>query len=242
MLPASAVPDDPGKPVYLDPAALQTPAVALANAAREALRMADVVEKMLAGTQASFHGDNRHLVAEMSRMDDIVDSLHQALQRYITAIARESLGEAEARRLSEVQSFAINLEHIGDIIDKNVSELAAKRLRLKLSLSPEGLDEIDTMYAQLLEHLRLAVAVFMSNDVAAARRLVAEKEQFRELERISTEKHFARVREGRKASIETSGLHLDLVRDLKRIEAHLAATAYPLLERTGALRSTRLAS
>jgi phosphate:Na+ symporter len=242
VFPAGPVPDDPAKPLYLEPAALQNPAVALANAAREALRMADVIEKMLAGTQATFHGDDRHLVAETSRMDDIVDRLHEALQRYIAAIAREGLNEREARRLTEVQSFAINLEHIGDIIDKNITELAAKRMRLKLSLSPEGMAEIDAMYAQLLEHLRLAVAVFMSNDVDAARRLVAEKEQFRELERISTEKHFARVREGRKASMETSGLHLDVVRDLKRIEAHLAATAYPLLERTGALKPTRLAS
>jgi phosphate:Na+ symporter len=242
MLPARPSADDPAKPLYLDPAALQTPAVALANAAREALRMADVVERMLANTQATFHGDNRHLIDEARRMDDIVDRLHEALQRYIAAIAHEGLNDAEARRLAEVQSFAINLEHIGDIIDKNITELSAKRLRLKLSLSPEGLAEIDAMYARLLDHQRLAVAVFMSNDSEAARRLVAEKEQFRELERSSTERHFARVREGLKASIETSGLHLDVVRDLKRIDAHLAATAYPLLERTGALKPTRLAS
>jgi phosphate:Na+ symporter len=241
-LPARAESADPAKPLYLDPAALQTPAVALANASREALRMADVIEKMLSGTQTTFHGDNRHLVAETSRMDDVVDRLHEALQRYIAQIAHEGLSETEARRLAEVQSFAINLEHIGDIIDKNLTELSAKRLRLKLSLSPEGLEEIDAMYAQLLDHQRLAVAVFMSNDIDAARRLVAEKEQFRDLERVSTEKHFARVREGRQASIETSGLHLDVVRDLKRIDAHLAATAYPLLERCGALKPTRLAS
>jgi phosphate:Na+ symporter len=242
FLPARAPADDPAKPLYLDPAALRTPAVALANASREALRMADVVEKMLASTQATFHGDDRHLVDETRRMDDVVDRLHEALQRYIAAIAHEGLSDSEARRLAEVQSFAINLEHIGDIIDKNITELSAKRLRLKLSLSDEGLAEIDAMYAQLLDHQRLAVAVFMSNDSEAARRLVAEKEQFRELERNSTERHFARVREGRKASIETSGLHLDVVRDLKRIDAHLAATAYPLLERTGALKPTRLAS
>jgi phosphate:Na+ symporter len=242
FLPARAVSDDPAKPIYLDQAALETPAVALTNAAREALRMADVVEKMLAGTQATFHNDDRHRLEETRRMDDIVDRLHEALQRYIAAIAHEGLSEAEAQRLAEVQSFAINLEHIGDIIDKNITELSAKRLKLKLSLSDEGLSEIDEMYAQLIDHQRLAVAVFMSNDVAAARRLVAEKEQFRELERISTERHFARVREGVKASIETSGLHLDVVRDLKRIDAHLAATAYPLLERTGALKPTRLAS
>jgi phosphate:Na+ symporter len=197
---------------------------------------------MLAGTQTTFHGDDRHLVAETSRMDDIVDRLHEALQKYIAAIAREGLNDAEARRLTEVQAFAINLEHIGDIIDKNLTELAAKRMRLKLSLSPEGLAEIDAMYAQLLDHLRLAIAVFMSHDEDAARRLVAEKERFRDLEKVSTEKHFARVREGRVASIETSGLHLDVVRDLKRIEAHIAATAYPLLERTGALKPSRLAS
>ncbi|MGH6926177.1 MAG: Na/Pi cotransporter family protein [Propylenella sp.] len=242
VLPPKSAPDDPAKPLYLDSAALQTPSVALANAAREALRIADIVERMLAGTQATFHGDDRHLVEETSRLDDTVDRLHQALQAYIAAVAREGLSEVEARRLTEVQAFAINLEHIGDIIDKNITELAAKRLRLKLSLSPEGLAEIDAMYSRLLEHLRLAVAVFMSSDTDAARRLVAEKEQFRELERASTERHFARVREGRRVSIETSGLHLDVVRDLKRIDAHLAATAYPLLERTGVLKPTRLAS
>jgi phosphate:Na+ symporter len=239
---AKPVLDDPSRPLYLDPNAVDSPAVALTNAAREALRMADVVEKMLKGTQATFHGDDRHLIASTRQMDDIVDRLHEALQHYIAAIAREVLNDNEARRLAEVQAFAINLEHIGDIIDKNISGLSAKRMKLKLSLSEEGLAEIDAMYERLIEHLRLAVAVFISSDLEAARRLVEEKEQFRELERSSTEKHFARVREGRKASIETSGLHLDVVRDLKRIDAHLAATAYPLLERFGVLKPTRLAS
>ncbi len=242
LLPARAMPDDPSKPIYLDPGAVDTPAVALANAAREALRMADVVEKMLKGTRQTFHSDDRHLLAATRQMDDIVDRLHEALQRYIAAVARGSLNNDEARRLSEIQSFAINLEHVGDIIDRNITELSSKRMKLKLSLSAEGLAEIDAMYDQLLDHLRLAVAVFMSSDTEAARRLVAEKEHFRELERNSTERHFARVREGRRASIETSGLHLDVVRDLKRIDAHLASTAYPLLERTGALKPTRLAS
>jgi phosphate:Na+ symporter len=242
IFPAGPLPGDPAKPLYLDPAALSTPAVALANAARETLRIVDVVEKMLAGTQDALHGDDRHRIAETSRMDDVVDRLHEALQGYLVAIAHEGLSDAEARRLAEVQAFALNLEHVGDIIDRNITELVTKRMRLKLSLSPEGMAEIDAMYAQLSDHLRLAVAVFMSSDTDAARRLVAEKEQFRDLERNSTERHFARVREGRIASIETSGLHLDMVRDLKRIEAHLAATAYPLLERSGALKPTRLAS
>ncbi len=233
---------DPTAPQYLDRSALDTPTVALSNASREVLRMADVVESMLAGAQSALHNDDRKLIAGTSRMDDQVDRLHQALQHYLSSIAQRGLSEDESRRLSEVQAFAINLEHIGDIIDRNLSELIAKRMRLKLSLSAEGLAEIDAMFSRLLDHLRLSVAVFMSSDLGAARKLVAEKEEFRDLERDSTERHFLRVREGHVASIETSGLHLDLVRDLKRIDAHLAATAYPLLERSGTLKRTRLVS
>jgi phosphate:Na+ symporter len=242
LLPRRELPPDPSVPQYLDRDNIDVPAVALTSASREVLRMADVVESMLTGARAALHADDRKRIAETARRDDVVDRLHQELQSYVALVAEQGLTGEEEQRLSEVQAFAINLEHVGDIIDRNLSELITKCIRLKLSLSPEGLDEIDGMFSRLLDHLRLAVAVFMSNDVSAARRLVAEKEQFRELERESTERHFLRVRAGRPASVETSGLHLDLVRDLKRIDAHLAATAHPLLERIGVLRSTRLAS
>ena len=33
------------------------------------------------------------------------------------------MGEAESRRCSDVLSFSVNLEHVGDIIDKSLSEL-----------------------------------------------------------------------------------------------------------------------
>ncbi|HTT79137.1 MAG TPA: Na/Pi cotransporter family protein, partial [Stellaceae bacterium] len=77
-------------------------------------------------------------------------------------------------------------------------------------------------------------------DARAARRLLGEKEVFRNLEAGATQAHFARIRAGRVESAETSALHLDVLRDLKRINAHLAAAAYPVLERRGELLSTRL--
>ncbi len=147
----------------------------------------------------------------------------------------------ETKRASEIIAFAINLEHIGDIIDNSLTELCSKRIRHRLNLSDEGLGEIDDLFGKLDGHLRLAVAVFMFADTGAARRLVAGKEKFRDLERQTTAAHFERVRDGRPESVETSGIHLDIVRDVKRIESHIAATAYPLLEETGELRRSRLA-
>lgn len=240
LLPEQAASQDPSTPLYLDRSALETPSAALSNAAREVLRMTDVVDTMLQGSQEVFRSNDRERVIEISQMDDILDRLHREIHRYIAAIGRDALEDEEWGRVSEILALAINLEHIGDIIDKNLMELASKKIKLRLSLSREAVDEVDDMHKRLLDHLQLAIAVFMHSDGRAARRLVAEKEQFRELERAATHRHFVGVQEGRADSVETNGLVLDIVRDLKRIDAHIAATAYPLLERSGELKPSRL--
>jgi phosphate:Na+ symporter len=96
------------------------------------------------------------------------------------------------------------------------------------------------MLQRLAKNTRTAAAVFMTDDSRAARELLGEKEVFRDLETRATEAHFARIRAGRVESVETSALHLDMLRDLKRINAHIAAAAYPVLEKRGELLSSRL--
>jgi len=92
----------------------------------------------------------------------------------------------------------------------------------------------------VLEQMRLAVTVFVTRDLALAKTLMAEKDHIRTAERQATESHFQRLREGKVASIETSALHLDILRDLKRVAAHLTSVALPILEAHGALRTSRL--
>ncbi|MBZ6075080.1 Na/Pi cotransporter family protein [Microvirga puerhi] len=232
---------DPSVPQYLDSDALDTPSVALSNAAREVLRMADIVETMLRGSQDLFHEGDVSRVDAISRTDDVVDRLYSAVRRYLSSINHEALSDEEAKRLSDILAFAINLEHVGDIIDKNLMELAAKRIKNHLRLPKDSLADIDNMHAKLLEHLQLAASVLMFQDIGSARRLVAEKEGFRDLERAITQRHFEQLRSGKVVG-DTSALQLDIVRDLKRIEAHIAATAHSLLEQTGDLKPSRLTS
>jgi len=241
-LPPLADPANPATPRYLDEGALGMPALALANAAREALRMADVLEAMLQDSEAAFRDGDRDRAAAIGQRDDILDSLHAAIHRYLAAVSQDGLTEKEARRLAEILGFAINIEHAGDILDKNLMELAQKRVRLAIPLPSAALDEIGTMHRRLTESVHLAAAVFMSSDTEAAQRLVGDKESFRDVERSAHARHLARLRDGDPAVVEGSGIELDVVRDLKRIGAHLAAIAYPLLEREGRLRPTRLAS
>ena len=240
LLPPPASQPDPSVPIYLDPGAISTPSLALTCAARETLHMGDFVETMLRQSITALISSDRKLVATIEQMDNTVDRLHEAIKLYVTQITRESLDESDARRAMEIIAFAINLEHIGDIIDKNLMELATKKIKSHYKFSEEGAAELQEFHRHVMEGLKLAQSVFMSNDMKIARQLVAEKVAVRELERIAAENHFERLREGRPASIETSSLHLDVLRDFKRIYSHISAAAYPILEAAGELQPSRL--
>lgn len=241
LFPEKLQASDPGVPQYLDKDALDTPSVALSNAAREVLRMVDTVDAMLRSSQDLFREDDISRVDQVSRTDDVLDRLFSAIRRYLSSINHEALNESEAKRLSDILAFAINLEHVGDIIDKNLMELAAKRIKNHLRLPKDSLEDITSMHAKLLEHLQLAASVLMFQDIGSARRLVSEKERFRDLERAVAQKHLDQLRSGRTAG-DTGTLQLDIVRDLKRIEAHIASTGHSLLEQSGELKPSRLTS
>jgi phosphate:Na+ symporter len=240
LLPARAKPTDLSTPLYLDEAALATPSVALVCAARETLHIGDIVETMLRQTMVALLTDNRELIADICRMDDAVDKLDEAVKLYVTKITRDSLGERDGQRAMEIISFSINLEHVGDIIDKNLMELAAKKIKQKLAFSKEGAAELSAFHQEVLDNLKLGFSAFLSGDVAIARKLIAEKAELRAAEFVAAESHLARLREGRPESIESSSLHLDILRDLKRIHSHICSAAYPVLERLGELTPSRL--
>lgn len=232
LLPDRKASIDPAAPRYLDESALDTPSLALANAARETLRMGDTVEAMLKQVMTALMTNNRALVSEVARMDNIVDSLDEAIKLYLTKLTRSNLDDTEAKRAMDILSFSINLEHVGDIIEKNLSELAAKKIKRNVQFSDDGATEIDEFHRRILENLRLAFGVFMSGDVSGARKLVAEKSQLRSVELTAAERHLERLREGRPETLETTSLHLDVLRDLKRINSHICSVAYPALEDT----------
>jgi phosphate:Na+ symporter len=240
LLPARAMPADPSTPVYLDSAARETPAIALAGAAREALRMADTFEAMLRGAlDALDHGDRKQ-VGVTKGLDDVLDHLNRAIKVYLTELDPDSLDDDDNRRLGEILAFITNLEHAGDIVERSLIAIAAKRLKRGLAFSVEGQAEIRAMLERLIGNVQTAAAVFMTDDARAARRLIGEKEVFRDLEARATESHFVRIRAGRVESVETSALHLDVLRDLKRINAHVAAAAYAVLQKRGELLPSRL--
>jgi phosphate:Na+ symporter len=239
LLPERKQPTDPYAPRHLDEAALPTPPLALANAARETLRMGDLVETMLRNVMTALLDNDRKLVADVSRLDNAVDRLNEAIKLYITKLTRDALDDRDGRRAMEIISFTINLEHIGDIVDKNLCELAAKKIKKRYQFSAEGAAELTSFHKQVLDSLQAAFGIFMTGDVEAARKLLRQKSELRQAELAAADRHFERLREGRPETLETTSLHLDVLSDLKRIHSHICSVAYPVLEAAGELRRDR---
>ena len=239
-MPTKTDDENPAKPRYLDPSALATPALAIGNAVREAMRIGDVIEQMLTGMLTVLKTNDRELAEKLRKLDDVVDKLYTAVKLYLTQISREALDEKEGRRWADIVSFTINMEQVGDIVERIVIDLEEKKIDKGRNFSDAGMQEICDLHARLVANLRLGMSVFLHGDLKSAQQLLAEKVLFRDLERSYANSHISRLMDNTAQSIETSSLHLDMISDLKRINSHICSIAYPILEEAGVLAKTRL--
>jgi phosphate:Na+ symporter len=204
------------------------------------MRIGDVVEDMLNGMLQVIKSNNRELASRLRKKDDVVDELYTAVKLYLTQVSREALDEKESRRWADIVSFTINMEQVGDIIERVLTDIEDKKIAKHRSFSDAGMAEICDLHARLVANLRLAMSVFLHGDLKSAQELLAQKVLFRDLERAYADTHLARLAGNTLESIETSSLHLDLISDLKRINSHICSVAYPILEDAGVLARTRL--
>ena len=240
LLPKAESSLDNQRPRHLDPVALATPSLAISCAAREALHQADVVETMLRGLVTVLRDNDLELAKRLREMDDTVDELYSAIKFYLTQISREALSEREGRRWTDIVSFTINMEQIGDAIERALQDVEDKKIRKNRRFSDAGMAEICHLHERLLSNLRLGMSVFLGGNVRDAQKLLEEKARFRELELEYAANHIGRLQDNTPQSIETSSLHLDLIGELKRINSHICSIAYPILESAGVLAATRM--
>jgi len=240
LLPLQANKGPLDRPNHLDPSALATPSLAISCAAREAMHQADVVETMLRGVVTVIKTNDLKLAQDLRKLDDTVDGLYSSIKYYLTKISRQQLSEAESRRWTDIISFTINMEQIGDTVERVLLDIEDKKIRKGRDFSEAGMAEIAELHARLLDNLRLGMSVFLNGNVRDAQRLLEEKVRFRNMERAYAATHLDRLSGLSQQSMDTSALHLDLISDLKRINSHICSIAYPILDGAGVLAPSRL--
>lgn len=224
----------------LDEAALANARQAIANGERELMRLAETVEVMAAGVIDMFRTETPGDLAHLARLDDRVDARHSAIKLYLARVMAGPITAPEALRCQELITAGVRLEQIADIVVRNIAASIAKKRERGLDFTEDGWQELSGMHEEVMANGRLAFNVVVSRDVATAREIVEGKDRMREREKAATARHFERLRDGSTRSIETSTIHLDLIRDLKEINSLFAAIAYPVLEENGQLHGSRL--
>lgn len=238
LVPDQTEPDS--APKYLDAQELSTPVVALASATREVLGVGDLIERMLIRVSEAFEHRDASKLAEIPALEERVDRLQQAVKVYLSKLGREGLNDENARRSIVVIDYAINLEHMGDIIEKGLLEQVTKQISLGLKFSDDGHQELRKLFDLTIDNLRVAQTIFVTRDFNLARQMMEVKVEVRRMEKQSSERHLERLRDGRADSLQTSSLHLDMLRDLKRINAHIVSVAHPILDESGLLIESRV--
>lgn len=222
--------DDIKKARYLNFKDLNTPSVALAAATRETLRMADIVQEMLEDTMRVFKTNDMMLLEQVRDKDDVIDHIYEQIKIYMAKLSQEIMDPKEAQRYVQVLTFSTNIEHAGDVIDKNLMPLGMKKIKRQINFSDEGLKEISQIHRMVMDSVQLAQSVFVSNDVGMAKKLIQAKRIIREAEMAGMSTHIERLGDGVPETIATSSLHVDIIRDYRRINSYMCTVAYPLVD------------
>jgi phosphate:Na+ symporter len=230
LVPQAPTEETPFRTKYLDERAREQPSLALGQAHREALRMADVTQAMLRDALLAFRSDNLAMIEDIEKRDDQVDFLEREIKLFLARLGREAMGPELSRKEIGMVSFIGNLENIGDIIDKNLMELARKKYYQGRRFSEAGWAEIQEFHGLVAKNLERAIAAFAATDQTLAQEVLDQRPRMRSRERELRESHLGRLRAGLAESLDTSEIHLDILTNLKRISSHVSALMFPILD------------
>lgn len=232
--------DNLARPRYLDPKAAKTPTVALANVLLETVRMTELLERMFDTALDALHSGSTEKLKQLRPMDERLNTYQTQLQAYLADLAQEQLSPEESRRALELTLYISNLEHAGDVIQLNLADRIEAKTREQISFTAEEVASLDNLCTIIHDNLKLASAVLSSGDVEGAKRLISQKDAFRELQTQVLDKHFQLGSRGKGEALRRSALYVDMIRDLNRLNSLVVSAGYPIADAAGLLRGSRL--
>ena len=241
LLPEKQDADELSMRSVLDLSVQNEPARAFACVRRELVDMGNRIENMLRDAMDLFENYDENIAERLRAEERNIAKNAFDLRVYLSGIRSDDPSEDTGTRAFDFAGIATNLESGADAIGRKIVTLAKRMHHDRTHFSEDGRHELMEFYDKVLRNIQQGILVLMSEDVQTARELVAQKEMIRELNQKLERKHLTRLRQGLTETIETSAIHIDLLRSLKVLNTGFAMIAYPLLREHGALLKSRLA-
>ncbi len=223
----------------LDSELISTPELAIASARIEALRLADNTQTLLDQAMQLLDATDRSEVDLLVKSDQEINQRNKMIHRYLSEVRHATLQQnatAQQRHSLEIDNiasehekaveqilkFSMAMENIGDLVAHDIARLAIKRLERESQFSTIGRQELTTLHTDVARLLKLE-----TNDWAVEYRWEnphrkALIKAIRQQGKISYSNHWLRLSQREVSSLESSTIHLDLVRDLMQIAEYVA--------------------
>jgi len=241
LLPAGPKADERlNAPRYLDGQSLTSPAIALSNATLETMRMGELLANMFDTALSALNEKSQETLKLLKPLDEKISVFQSDIQAYLVELSQGKLDIPDERRALEITLYVSNLKHAADVISLNLAERIKVKARESISFSAEEHRTLTELAAIVQGNLKLASAVLAASDVDGARRLIAQKDTFRDMENRVFAVHYRSGTRRRRQDFRNSALFVAMVRDLHRINSHIVSAGYPIVEAAGLLRGTRL--
>ncbi len=203
--------------VYMDARSLSTPELALAQAGKELMRMADLVENMVSKCIPMFHRKALNEIEDLKADDSLVDYLNRGIKLFLTKLSQSEMTPEQVQKEFEMVVRTHDLENIGDIVDKNILELVRKSVRKGYVFSEDGWKEIVSLHEKVIELLQISTAYFNTRERTLFVKIMVLNREVEELTIDLSERHVQRLHQGIKQSLDTTSVHLDMLSSLQRI-------------------------
>ena len=214
----------------LDLKALSQPAVALGQATRETLRMAEVVSDMLEHSMDAFEDGVANVDETIGVLDDQLDEMYSGIKCYLTQLDEAHMNEAQSRQELSLHYIITGLEAMGDVLTKQFLSLAQRKQSRELLFSDEEREDLLTYHQEIVEAIQQLLAALATHDTALAAAFLARKKELSQLKRDLHLQHIRRLHAKAPLSIASSSIHLDLLDAMSSVLSHGNAIAYAIQE------------
>lgn len=225
LIPERKEAKDKFKPRYLDIKLINTPAIALGMATKEINHTFDYIFDMTRDIAGILEKNDISLLNQVVKKEERVDILFAGISEYLTNVLRQPHSRQEFLKCMGLINIVNDLEHIGDIIEKNVTYLAQCKIDGKCTFSEDGWDEISIMHKRVCELMQMANTAFVTNNRELAQKACKLQPEITKMERHLRILHIQRLKVGG-SSEETGAVHLDLINAFLRISEHIRNIAW----------------
>jgi len=231
-----------GEQSYLISEALDTPSLALANATRETLGMADNVKRMLETFWTALTTRDAALAHRVQEHDDRVDVAYHELTKYLGQIGQTDLSAHERWWQFTLLTFVNELEAAGDLLQKQLCNLIIRQDKDHSYFTDMDMQRIEQLHKRVLERFNLATTLLTTQTPSLAKQLVSGKEPFNEWCRTLQSEHYRELKYAHKESLTASAYFLEMLDALRRINSHISSLGYAFLPAHKNTRRVHLAS